>query len=129
MGAPDFGGRLLPVIVLLAGFGIGSCKAVPEVGAIVTIVNRSTSPVSVSALEDGQPTTTFPTPFAGCTEGDWGLEYGKYDLTIQSTADSAHVQIDSQHAVTSPPVHTIVIDSAGDIDPNADAWPNTKAPC
>ncbi len=114
---------------MLAGFGVASCRAVPEVGAIVTIVNRSTSPVSLSALKDGQPNTTFPTPFSGCSKDDWGLEYGRYDLTIMSTAATEHIQIDSQHTAASPPVYTIVIDSAGDINPNADAWRDQNRPC
>jgi hypothetical protein len=106
-----------------------ACRATPEVFAFLTIVNRSTSGVTLMTTKDGAPYDGIvPQALEGCRQDRVGLESGTYDVTIRTGVDMVDVVVRAV-PTQAPPTITVVISADGQIDPNAPEWISSFAPC
>lgn len=117
-----------PLIAITLGVVLAGCRASPEVGAIVTIVNQSTWTVEISTTKDGQAFGAFRSPFEGCAINRYGFGSGTFDIVVTSATDSGTLSFRSE-STASPTSRTILIDRSGQIDVDGPEWPETEKAC
>jgi hypothetical protein len=120
--------RTLIAIAIALGLVLAGCRASPEVDALVTIVNRSTSTVTIATTEDGQAFEAFRSPFEACAIDRFGFGSGTVDIVVTSATDTGTLSFRSE-GTASPVSRTIVIDTSGRIRIDSPGWPGAKKPC